>query len=78
MWVDPAARRCGAGRRLLDAVMAWAADARASHLTLWATLTEASRPAAALYRQLGFAETGVQEPLQSDPSLVALEMSRAL
>jgi GNAT superfamily N-acetyltransferase len=78
MWVEPSARQRGVGRKLLQAVAEWAEDAGAERLRLTLAQDEASRPAAALYRALGFAETGESEPLGSDPSSIALLMSRPL
>ena len=78
MWVEPSARRRGIGRELLDAVASWAREAGAQRLRLALAQDEASRPAAALYRTLGFAQTGESEPLESNPSSIALVMSRAL
>ena len=78
MWVDPRARRRGLGRELVNAVVAWARDCGARRLELSVTDSEPSRPAAALYRGLGFVETGKQEQLASDSSLVAVAMSRSL
>jgi GNAT superfamily N-acetyltransferase len=78
MWVDPSARRRGLGRKLLEAVAAWARDSGASRLRLAVTDCEQSRPAATLYRESGFIETGEREQLESDPSLVALILSHPL
>ena len=78
MWVEPSARRRGIGRELLDAVASWAREAGAQRLRLALAQDEASRPAAALYRTLGFEQTGESEPLESNPSSIALVMSRAL
>ena len=61
-----------------DLVGPRARDAGAERLRLALAQDEASRPAAALYRALGFAETGESEPLESDPSSIALLMSRPL
>ncbi len=78
MWVDPDARRRGLARELLEAVAAWARDSGARRLRLVVTECESSGPAAALYRERGFVETGEREQLESDPSLVAVIMSRPL
>jgi GNAT superfamily N-acetyltransferase len=78
MWVEPNARQRGVGRELLRAVADWARDAGAERLRLTLAQDEASRPAAALYCALGFAETGESEPFESDPCSIALLMSRAL
>jgi GNAT superfamily N-acetyltransferase len=38
MWVDPSARRLGAGRMLLDTIITWATAANARHVVLGVTL----------------------------------------
>ena len=78
MWVEPSARSHGIGRQLVEAVAGWAREAGAKRLKLAVAQHEASRPAAALYRTLGFEETGESEPLESDPSSVAVLMARTL
>jgi GNAT superfamily N-acetyltransferase len=78
MWVDPNARRRGIGHALLEAVAGWARDAGAQRLTLALAQDKGSEVAAALYRTRGFAETGESEALESNPSSIALLMSRAL
>ena len=78
MWVDPLARRAGLGRALVDAVGGWARDAGADRLRLAVTDCEASGPAAALYRELGFADTGEREPLEWNPSLITRVLIRSL
>ena len=54
MWVAPEARRRGAARALVEAVAAWALEIGASELLL--EVTQTSRAAQALYRELGFVE----------------------
>lgn len=76
MWVDPQARRGGFGRALVEAVAAWAREAGAHRLRLAVTDCEASRPAAALYRELDFVDTGEREPLEWNPSLITRVLSR--
>jgi len=72
MWVDPAWRRRGVGRALLQGVLGWARERGLSCLGLWAP---AHSPAAmALYRQAGFQETGTRRPLPTNPSLQIVEM----
>jgi GNAT superfamily N-acetyltransferase len=72
MWVDPARRRQGIGRALLQAVIAWARQRGLNRLGLWAPV---HIPAAiVLYRQAGFHETGRRRPLPTNPSLEILEM----
>jgi ribosomal protein S18 acetylase RimI-like enzyme len=77
MWVAPAARGRGLGRELAQRVVDWARERGAATVRLDVTDTEAARPAAALYRSLGFAETGERNPLDSDPSLETIVMSRS-
>lgn len=77
MWVDPSTRRGGVGQALLEAVAGWAQDSGADRLRLAVTDCEAATPAAALYRKLGFVETGEREPLEWDPSLITRILSRS-
>jgi GNAT superfamily N-acetyltransferase len=76
MWVAPAARGHGLGRRLLDTVVDWAKERGASHVDLW--VTDGNDPARALYERAGFAPTGERAPLDSDPSLIGIKLSRNL
>jgi GNAT superfamily N-acetyltransferase len=76
MWVDPAHRRAGTGRRLTDAVIEWARSERMKRLELW--VTELNTPAVRLDERLGFAPTGGRAPLPSNPTLVVVEMAREL
>jgi GNAT superfamily N-acetyltransferase len=76
MWVHASIRRHGFGRRLLQAVMDWAAARGAVRLDL--SVTDRAPAAAALYRELGFTETGEVRPLASDPSINELLMTRSL
>lgn len=78
MWVDPAARRHGLGQALVEAVVDWARAGGARCLRLAVTDCEASRPAALLYGKLGFVDTGEQEPLRWNPSLVARVLARSV
>ena len=72
MWVDPAWRRRGVGRALLDAVFGWARERGLGRLGLWAP---AHSPAAlGLYAHAGFRETGARRPLPTNPSLHLVEL----
>lgn len=66
MWVDPAHRRDGLGRRLVEAVVRWARDRGARVVNLW--VTDANDPAIALYLACGFRPTGDTQPLPSNPA----------
>jgi ribosomal protein S18 acetylase RimI-like enzyme len=77
MWVDPARRRRGAGRALVDAVVDWARalpDVR--RIVLAATV---SNPAAiALYDRCGFADTGERTPLRDGSEIPTMLMARSV
>jgi GNAT superfamily N-acetyltransferase len=76
MWVEPAARRAGVARALVDAVIAWAREVGAARVELWVTRGNAA--AASLYRAAGFGETGDHQPLPSDPCRDEVRMRRLL
>jgi ribosomal protein S18 acetylase RimI-like enzyme len=76
MWVDAGVRRSGWGSRLLEAIRAWAAARGAVCLEL--SVTDRAPAAAGLYRKLGFTETGVANPLASDPSITEYSMMQPL
>ena len=75
MWVAPQARGTGAGKALVEAVVAWAADRGAERLTT--SVTEGNAAAAALYAAAGFTDSGRREPLGHSEAVVAL-LERAL
>ena len=56
MWVAPGHRRLGAGRMLLEAVIAWARAKNASYLELGVTCGDS--PARRLYTRAGFEPVG--------------------
>lgn len=76
MWVDPAARGLGAGRRLVDSVVSWAAATGADRLEL--CVTEANGPAVALYRSSGFEPTGGRGELRPGSEVATLTLRREL
>ncbi|HEY7827039.1 MAG TPA: GNAT family N-acetyltransferase [Candidatus Limnocylindrales bacterium] len=76
MWVDPSARRQGLGAALVDAVKAWAIAAGYPVLGLGVTTTNSA--AIALYRSLGFVETGEQYPLRDETDLTIQIMAMSL
>jgi ribosomal protein S18 acetylase RimI-like enzyme len=76
MWVDPAYRRTGVGRILVDAIAAWARDRGAHALQLM--VTSSNDAAMEFYRRNGFSMTGHTEPYPNDPALIEHEMSRSI
>lgn len=76
MWVEPHARGFGGGQVLVEAVAAWALEQGASRLQLWVTETNSS--AIALYRRMGFIDTGQTQVLPSNHSLMERQMVRNL
>jgi GNAT superfamily N-acetyltransferase len=74
MWVDPAWRRRGVGRALLQGVIEWAGQRGLGRLGLWAP---AHSPAAiALYAGAGFRATGERRPVPTNPSAWMVAMER--
>lgn len=57
MWVEPAHRVRGLGRRLLDAILGWGHDGGATEARL--NVNEKNPAAVSLYRRAGFAETPI-------------------
>lgn len=76
MWTAPEARRTGAGRLLVRAVVDWARSTGAAAVELW--VTRGNDPAERLYRSMGFVETGDHQPLPSDPCKDELRMTLPL
>lgn len=73
MWVAPASRRRGIGRRLLDTVVEWTWDTGARTATLW--VVESNTAAVSLYQRYGFRPTGERKPLGSNPALVEVKLA---
>jgi ribosomal protein S18 acetylase RimI-like enzyme len=76
MWVEPEARRSGAGRALVEAVVEWARGKRASVMELEAT--EGNVAACALYEGCGFSDTGERRPLREGSTTNTIIMRRTL
>jgi GNAT superfamily N-acetyltransferase len=76
MWVNASVRRHGCGRQLLLAIRDWASARGAVRLEL--SVTDRAPAAAALYREIGFSQTGEARPLASDPSIMEFSMTQSL
>ncbi len=75
MWVEPAYRRAGVGRRLLDAILTWADEAHpTSEVRLGVVPTQEA--AVRLYRERGFVATGKISALEHTPGVNYHEMAR--
>jgi len=75
MWVAPAWRGQGAGDRLVDAVLAWAAGEGFLTVHLW--VAQGNARAERLYARHGFAATGRVQPMGGERfDLLEFEMRR--
>ena len=72
MFVLPEARGRGVGTALVNAVVDWARQRRATALCLWVTAT--NDPAIALYEKCRFRRTGESQPLADSPAVALLRM----
>ena len=72
MWVDPAFRRGGVGKELIDAVATWNRGRGVRELALLVTCVNTG--AIAFYERLGFVKTGVTGEYPNDPSIIEYEM----
>ncbi len=66
LWVDPGARRRGAGAALIGAVGEWASGRGAEALLVG--VADGNEGARRFYEDLGFTPNGHRQPLRSDPS----------
>lgn len=76
MWVEPDARGTGMAAALAEAVVRWARERDYPAIALGVTTTNAR--AIALYRRLGFRDTGERNPLREGSDLVIQTMIRVL
>jgi ribosomal protein S18 acetylase RimI-like enzyme len=74
MWVDPALRGVGLGRRLLERACESLIARGAKRLRLW--VTDGNTRAMALYESEGFERTGITEPLRAGSELVNVQMEK--
>jgi GNAT superfamily N-acetyltransferase len=76
MWVDPRHRGAGAGRMLLEGIIAWAKVQRVSSVILGVTCGHG--PARRLYERVGFKPVGEPQPLRPGSKLMAQPMRLTL
>lgn len=67
MWVDPARRRRGLSRRVLDVLVAWA---REHHFGVELTVSRDNPAARTAYERYGFVATGESEPLREGSTVL--------
>jgi GNAT superfamily N-acetyltransferase len=72
MWIAPSHRGMGAGKMLLEAVIAWARERNASFLELGVTC--GNSPARRLHERAGFKPIGEPQPLRPTSQLLAQSM----
>lgn len=72
MWVDPACRRGGVGKALIDTIVEWNRMRGVRELVLMVTSVNAG--AMAFYERLGFVKTGVTEQYPNDAAIIEYEM----
>jgi ribosomal protein S18 acetylase RimI-like enzyme len=75
MWVDPAFRRAGVGKALIDAIVNWAWSRGVLELKLM--VTSANPGAIAFYERMGFKMTGETAVYPNDSTITEYEMVRA-
>ena len=76
MWVAPTHRGLGAGKMLLEAVIAWARDRDVNCLDLGVTLRDS--PAMRLYTRAGFQPLGEPQPMRQGSELLGQPMRLVL
>lgn len=76
MWTAPEARGRGAGRALVESVVAWARDRNAPDLHLW--VIDENEPARRLYERCGFIQSGEPRQGRRDPTRRYQRMDLAL
>lgn len=72
MWVDPAYRRAGAGRMLIQEIKQWARAREMRALKLM--VTSVNQGAIDFYERLGFLKTGKTGPYPNDAAVNEYEM----
>lgn len=76
MWVEPAGRRVGVGRELVDRALDWGVPRAATRARLAVSIGNLA--AERLYESCGFESTGEIEPLREESAVRVMWMERAL
>ena len=76
LWVAPAQRRTGLGRRLVETVLTWAATTARNRV--FVHVAADNEPSFALFRALGFKDTGQRLTLREDLPIETSVLERAL
>jgi GNAT superfamily N-acetyltransferase len=76
MWVEPAERGRSTATALVEAIVAWAQGEGAQGIRLW--VADGNGRALRFYERLGFAPTGLRQPLPSDPSRHEAQLIRRI
>jgi GNAT superfamily N-acetyltransferase len=76
MWVDPAARGHGLGRRLLGAIEDWIATSGGMSVQL--SVADTARAARTLYETAGYVADGDESPSPHTPGVVHISMRKRL
>jgi ribosomal protein S18 acetylase RimI-like enzyme len=76
MWVDPAYRRAGVGKKLIDSVIAWNRERGVRELALM--VTGVNEGAIAFYDRLGFKRSGLTSEYPNNPAIIEHEMLMTL
>jgi len=76
MWVAPEARRASIGAQLIEAITSWSLEVGAEAVQLW--VVDENVAARRLYERAGFADTGVNQPVPSNPTVTETLMQLGL
>ena len=74
VWVEPALRGQGLGRKLVETVVAWAEAVGADLIELWVNVS--NDPAVRLYEELGFERSGDTQKMPSNRTVEEHRMIR--
>lgn len=76
LWIAPAHRQKGVGRQIVETALEWMKDKGLHAVTFWNN--KSGEASTKFYEKLGFAYTGVEKPLESNPAFIIGEMKKDL